>query len=294
MGYARNPTGGPPTVTDPFVFEDPRGIPQSIFRTTTAGTGGLMFDVPNPAPMPGMDPQLGYPEYQAKEMLAKMFNNFTTRSNVFAVWLTVGFFEVTEETDSSGAPIIPVRLGAEIGKAENRHVRYRMFAIVDRTQMTAFDSGSASLSSKDAMGNPTTLIPDQYVNRVKPPEDADQNPGRPLVLNGWRVDPPTGDSPTKKYYVTDKRTGREWEITDGTILVIDPKGDNEEAVVVKSYVQKDYSTTPPTDVDRKLYANFMRAHGDGAPVICHGNPGPRVRYNPREDTEVVPYFQLLD
>ena len=32
----------------------------------------------------------------------------------------------------------------------------------------------------------------------------------------------------------------------------------------------------------------------GAPVICHGNPGPMERYNPRTDTDVVPYFQLLD
>src|SRR5262249_54969492 len=68
--------------------------------------------------------------YFELELFNKVFNNLTTRSNVFGVWLTVGFFEV----QSSGA------LGAEINQAQNRHIRHRMFAILDRTNLTiAFD-----------------------------------------------------------------------------------------------------------------------------------------------------------
>jgi len=65
--------------------------------------------------------------YLRDQLLAKIHGHLTTRSHVFAVWVTAGFFEVTDDAAR------PVKLGAELGRAEGRHVRHRMFAVVDRS-----------------------------------------------------------------------------------------------------------------------------------------------------------------
>jgi hypothetical protein len=62
----------------------------------------------------------------------RLGNLATTRSNVFSVWITVGYFEFNEETGELGA-----ELGSESGQVE----RHRAFYMVDRSIPVGFEPG---------------------------------------------------------------------------------------------------------------------------------------------------------
>jgi hypothetical protein len=177
--------------------------------------------------------------YLKYELLTKVFNNVTTRSNVFAVWLTVGFFEVTDDRT------VPVKLGAELGRAEGRHRRHRMFAVVDRTGLTRFTTRSLAAVDVPAGADvvQATLSPERMAG---------------VSANGVA-----------------------WQIRPGAVLTVDP-GDSEEAVVVTAVTPTSFTAT------------FTRPHPSGVAIVGRGNPGPRRRFNPADQPEVVPYFAVIN
>lgn len=77
-----------------------------------------------------------HPLYRT-EFLQKAMNQTTVRTHQFAVWITVGFFEVT----ATGTPElgIPDVLGQELGYTAGKNVRYRSFFTIDRTRATGFN-----------------------------------------------------------------------------------------------------------------------------------------------------------
>ena len=75
-------------------------------------------------------------------------NLTTTRTHQYAVWITIGFFEVKRQGDLGMLVTIPQLafdiMGPEIGAANGKNTRYRGFYLVDRLQLTGFNPTSPS------------------------------------------------------------------------------------------------------------------------------------------------------
>lgn len=115
---------------------------------TIGTTASRLFDVSNPIPPPPSG-ATHKEEWLKQELFTKVSNSITNRSNVFAVYLTVGFFEVVPEFDSAGKQLFPDKLGEEIGSTArtggpNKVLRHRMFALVDRTNLSIDPKNTAA------------------------------------------------------------------------------------------------------------------------------------------------------
>jgi hypothetical protein len=137
-------------LTSPGDTQYPGGlsIENTLLRSQSGGGGGTprLFEITTLA-APNNHP------YRRMELLTKIYNNLTTRSNVFAVWVTVGFFEVVDDTT------LPVKLGAEIGRSVNKQIRHRMFAIVDRTAVNPLLFSTTSGTAVAGGGAAATVTP---------------------------------------------------------------------------------------------------------------------------------------
>ena len=100
--------------------------------------------VANPPSAAYNDPDRNpYFRYQA---LTRLGNLVTTRSNVYAIWITVGYFEVTPWTVNN-VPTVDAghpdgyQLGAELDSDTGEFQRHRAFYIFDRTIPVGFQRG---------------------------------------------------------------------------------------------------------------------------------------------------------
>jgi hypothetical protein len=81
--------------------------------------------------------------YFNSQTLRRLGNSLTTRSNVYAIWITVGYFEV--RTTGSTGPNTPwpdgYQLWGEMGSDTGEIKRHRAFYIYDRSIPVAFERG---------------------------------------------------------------------------------------------------------------------------------------------------------
>jgi len=93
---------------------------------------------------PYADPRRN-PFFRYREMM-RLSNLTTPRSNVFAVWMTVGFFVIEQHPTRTG----DTALGAEYGMDTGKNVRFKSFMILDRSIPVGFRPGTP-LNSRDAV-----------------------------------------------------------------------------------------------------------------------------------------------
>ncbi len=105
----------------------------------------------NGSPTPIPSPYLGangtdlrqHPFYRSEEM-QRVLNLTTVRTHQYAVWITVGFFEVKRQGDlgmlASATPYLAFDImGPEITGTSGASARFREFVLIDRLKLTGFN-----------------------------------------------------------------------------------------------------------------------------------------------------------
>ena len=122
------------------------GCDTGLFRRNLGNSQGpTLPGLPDPPPFVDSDvPFYDWPEqqnqnhishrnaYSTYDMRQRLGNLVTTRSSVFAIWITVGLFEVNNQ-----GQVTPNELGADTGDVR----RHRGFFVLDRSIPVAFEPG---------------------------------------------------------------------------------------------------------------------------------------------------------
>jgi hypothetical protein len=242
------PAGGTATVFGAGV-----GIDDTLLRRNPAAV------VPPAPPLPWLTvpPAAGVPDhpYRQAEAVRKVLNSTTTVSNVFAVWVTVGYFEVESTTPApvgSGVPDF-VTLGREYYREAPGDARHRFFGIVDRTNL-ALQAGS------------------------------DAHPdGRPYFTT-LEANVPAG---TATLTVATAAPGKVWH--DGVEVTISDVAPNNQLVIGTGDSKEVVTVSGPPVAGPQpgtsvvtLAAATTRPHyaGDSVSNVRPGNPGPQTNFDP--------------
>jgi hypothetical protein len=273
MGIGNLPVTDPQSVYDDGTAKTANtGVEDTFFRSFAGvndPTQQRLFDVPGAV----------HP-YDTTELLRKIYGNVTTRSNVFAVWQTVGFFRVIDDT------VRPVKLGEEIGAATNTNIRHRMFAVIDRSKLMIAPTVTTTVPA------PTGVV--QSVPGAAPNTVNVMN--QPTAVQVMAVAGLAGNNTIP------------WQIAPGSVVVIDNGSPNEETVIVQApppgWVPPQGWVPPPPPPGQPpqqtywIWATFQKEHGVFRPpppppgqqqqpiqllgnvaITIPGNPGPQPTFS---------------
>ena len=116
-------------------------LPSGVSNPHLGANGGTAT-----ATTPGGTADMREHPYWRSEQMQRLMNLTTPRTHQFAVWLTIGFFEVKRQGDLGMLAYDPRAafdiLGPEIGAANGKTTRYRGFYLVDRLKLTGFNPSS--------------------------------------------------------------------------------------------------------------------------------------------------------
>jgi hypothetical protein len=133
LEWSTSNLGRPAGQGQPSTAKPAMSMLQMLALKVDASTPAMVADTADPGPDPVANPQF---QYLTANRLA---NVATTRSHVFAVWVSVGFFQWDETTGKYilDANQNPLEVGADTGSSE----RHRGFYIFDRSIPVAYETG---------------------------------------------------------------------------------------------------------------------------------------------------------
>ncbi|MBO0697401.1 MAG: hypothetical protein J2P46_03340, partial [Zavarzinella sp.] len=279
---------------------------------------------------PGVSPAGRAADIEKYEMISKVMNQFTTRSNTFAVYMMIGYFEVKNPGpyNEANRPI----LGKELGTDDGTVVRHKYFAVIDRTNLSIeptplvvptpgqslppIKQGQPPVYFSFQPDTPLPQAPNYQITGTEDPLPTGASPPAPIQIRVPAVGqvmnpailPPNPPQPLLPPAVSGQYDGTLWTIQAGVSQLEIDVGERKETVIVPSPsatipnpVVFDPSTSSalitiqPTMPHMRGAAMRLTNPDPSQPPSTPGNPGPQPGFNYKSPryAPVVKYVEQL-